>query len=269
MSKIIVERRLKEFIKNKKYIINGKEENAEGIKYDFRLGKKILKAKFNNPIDIDKLPEGEKKNLVVEPGEVVFVLTEEKLKLPVNIIAHLIPKRKISHEGILILGGFCIDPLYEGHLLIGLYNFSSENFPLRPGKKLIAATFCELDKEEIDKFTKPLPVIDDFPDELVLMMKKYSPVSTQGVLKQLNDLKIEIKKLCDANQNQEKWFVRFEENLERQFNLIKEEREARIVADQKFENDLRRIIWKVAFLSAGIAILASLTMGYIFNVLLK
>lgn len=269
MSKIIVESRLKEVIKNKKFIINGKEENVEGIKYDFRLGQRILKARYNNPIDIDKLPEEEKKNLVVEPGEVVFVLTEEKLKLPVNIIAHLIHKRKISHEGILTLGGFCIDPLYEGHLLIGLYNLSSENFPLRPGKKLIAAIFYELDKEEIDEFTKPLPVINDFPDELVLMMKKYSPISIQSVLKQLNGLKIELKKLCEANQNQEKWFERFEENLEKQFNLIKEEREARIVADKKFEDDLRNIISKVALLSAGIAILASIAMGYIFNVLLK
>jgi len=269
MSKIIVESRLKEAIKNKNFIINGKEENVEGIKYDFRLGQRILKARYNNPINIDKLPEEEKINLVVEPGEVVFVLTEEKLKLPVNIIAHLIHKRKISHEGILTLGGFCIDPLYEGRLLIGLYNFSSENFPLRPGKKLIAAIFRELDKEEIGEFVKPLPVINDFPDELILMMKKYSPISLQSVLKQLNDLKIEFNKLWEATHYQEQWFKRFEENLEKQFNLIKEEREARIGADQRFENDLRNIIWKVAWLSGAIVISGSMLMGYIFNVIIK
>ena len=59
----------------------------------------------------------------VEPGEVVFVLTEERLDLPRNMIAVLSQKRKLFNQGIQVLGGFCIDPLYRGKLLVGLYNF--------------------------------------------------------------------------------------------------------------------------------------------------
>lgn len=269
MAKIINESRLKEAIKNQTFIINGKEQNVEGIKYDFRLGRRILKGKYNNPIDYDKLPEEEKKNMVVEPGEVVFVLTEERLNLPANINAELRHKRKISHEGIMTLGGASIDPLYEGYLLIGLHNFSSENFPLRPGKKIIAATFYELEKEEMDKFKKPLPVIDDFPDELVLMIKKHYPISIQSVIERLNKLKIEFSDLRERLYNKEEWFDRFEENLEKQFTLIKEEREARIAGDKKFEEDLTKVIWKVGWLSGIIVILGSIVVGYIVNLVIK
>jgi len=269
MTKVINESRLKEVIKNQTFIINGKEENVEGIKYDFRLGRRILKNRYNNPIDYDKLPEEEKKNMVVEPGEVVFALTEERLKLPANICAELKQKRKISHEGIMTLGGASIDPLYEGHLLVGLYNFSSENFPLRPGKKLIAATFYELEKEEMDKFKKPLPVIDDFPDELILMIKKHSPTSIQSVIEGLNKLRIEFSDLRDRWHDKEEWFDRFEDNLEKQFTLIKEERESRIACDKKFEEDLTKIIWKVGWLSGTIVILGSIVVGYIVNLIIK
>jgi len=269
MVKILPESKIKEAIKNETFISNAKEENAEGIKYDFSLGSRVLKAKYGLPIDINELPEEEKKRIGVEPGEVVFVLTKERLKLPINMKAELIHKRKISHDGILTLGGLCIDPLYEGHLLVGLYNFSSDIFPLIPDRKLIAASFYELEKEEIGEFKKPTQVIDDFPDDLIRLMKKYSPISVQGLLEKLNELKIELKNLKEKFQNREEWFERFEKNLDKQFDLIKEEREARIEVDKKFETNLTNIIWKVGWLSGTITILGSLAIGYVINILLK
>lgn len=267
MAKILPENKIKEAIKNETFIFNAKEKNAEGVKYDFSLGSRVLKAKYKLPIDINELPEEEKKKIGVEPGEVVFVLTEERLKLPINMKAELIHKRKISHDGISTLGGLCIDPLYEGHLLVGLYNFSSDIFPLIPGKKLIAATFYELEKEEIGEFKKPSTVIDDFPDDLIRLMKRYSPISVQGLLEKMNELKIELINLKEKFQNREEWFERFEKNLDSQFKLIKEEREARIEADEKFKTNLTAIIWKVGWLSGTIAILGSLAIGIAINLL--
>src|SRR5258708_30788595 len=98
------------------FIKGGNLDNIDGIKYDFSLSSRILKGKIKQPIDISALPETRKVDLVVEPGEVVFVLTQETLMLPNDIMATLIPKRKLSHDGIMILGGLSIDPLYEGRL---------------------------------------------------------------------------------------------------------------------------------------------------------
>ncbi len=214
MPRIIPETKLKEAIKNGTFIKNGNTNNAEGVKYDFTLSSRLLKSKFGLPIDINNLSETDKANLFVEPGEVVFVLTEEILELPKNIKANLSPKRKLSHDGIMVLGGFCIDPLYKGKLLVGLYNFSSSPFPIRPGKKLIAAIFYELTEEEVEDFRPPEYAIMDFPDDLVIMMKKYQPVSAQNLMEEFKKLSDKFEDLKTEFRDREVWFTRFQEILE-------------------------------------------------------
>ena len=140
--------KLRKAVEEATFIKGGDPACAEGIKYDFRMSSRVLKWKYGRSIDINKLPEAEKAEMVIEPGEVVFVLTEETLELPIDIMAQLVPKRKLSHEGVLVLGGFCIDPLYSGKLLVGLYNFASSRFVLEPERKLIAAVFYQLEETE-------------------------------------------------------------------------------------------------------------------------
>jgi dUTPase len=166
---------LKNALSETGFIKNGKLENIDGIKYDFCLSPEILKAKFKQPINAASLPDTMKKELVIEPGEVVFVLTQETVSLPDNVMAILIPKRKLSHDGIMILGGLSIDPLYEGRLLIGLYNLSSTQYPIIPGRKLIGAHFYVLSEEEKDGVTRPEMKIHGFPDELIRLMQSYKP----------------------------------------------------------------------------------------------
>ena len=114
------------------FIRNGSVDSIEGEKYDFRISPIVLKASYGSPgLDIKALAEEHRAQMQVDPGEVVFVKTIETLVLPKNINALLSPKRKLSHLGLIVLGGFCVDPLYQGPLFIGLYNFSSTPFPLK------------------------------------------------------------------------------------------------------------------------------------------
>lgn len=214
MPKIVTETRIKEFIENNSIIKNGRAENAEGVKYDFRISSRILKAKYHQPIDVNNLPEQEKANIFIEPGEVVFVLTEETIELPINMKAILMPKRKMSHEGILTLGGLSIDPLYKGKLLIGLYNFSSSSFPLMPGKKLIAVQFYELSDEEQDNFSKPETEIKDFPDDLVRLMSKYNPVSIASLIEKTKDIELKFDQIRKEFRDNNDWFKQFQKSLE-------------------------------------------------------
>src|SRR6266513_3507666 len=147
MATMVTGEELREAVKRQTFIKDGDPESVEGVKYDFHLGSHILMA-GGSPIDTDQLSELEKSKHHNGPGEVVFALTKEEMKLPPDMFAQLSPKRKISHAGVLTIGGFCVDPGYEGYLLLGLYNFSSTPFRLIPGKKVIAATFHRLDAAE-------------------------------------------------------------------------------------------------------------------------
>lgn len=251
MPRLLNENHLKEAIQKSTFIKNAKLENAEGIKYDFRISSLILKSKYGQPIDIKKLSEEERSSIFVEPGEVVFVLTEEILNLPDNIKADLIPKRKLSHDGINILGGLSIDPLYEGRLLIGLYNLSSSPFPIIPEKKLIAAQFYELRDDEMGKFIKPETKIYSFPDDLIRLMQKYSPISTQSLLDQLNKLDSKFEDMKREFKENEEWYKKFKGLLDEQSGKIdniisaldKEVEDRRLSVDnlqkQLFENYTR------------------------------
>lgn len=198
------------------FIRNGKKDNIDGIKYDFCLSSTILKAKFKQPIDVEKLPDTMKRELVVEPGEVVFVLTHEILTLPNNIMAILIPKRKLSHDGIMILGGLSVDPLYEGRLLIGLYNLSSTQYPIIPGKKLIGSHFYKLTENEVENTQSTHPVkIYDFPDELIRLMQSYKPVSTEALMSNVSNLESKFEALVHEFRSKDDWFERLQESMDR------------------------------------------------------
>jgi dUTPase len=247
--------RLLDAVSNGTFIKGGIPGCAEGVKYDFRLSARILKASFHGPIDATKLTTIEQAKLVVEPGEMVFVLSEGRLDLPNNIVAELSPKRKMSHAGILAIGGSCIDPLYRGRLLIGLYNFSSTAFLLMPGKKVIAATFYELDESERGEFAKPEAALEDFPDELIQIMQKYSPMCMASVSEIVEKLRTELDSLRTEIRSRDEWYKRFQESLERHDRQIEglltgleQEREARKAGEDKLTQELQGLHKTLAWL---------------------
>jgi hypothetical protein len=130
------------------------------------------------------------------------------------MMAQLSPKRKLSHAGILTLGGFAIDPGYKGPLLLGLFNFSSTPFPLLPGKKVIAATFYRLNESEVPANPTPVEPLTGFPDELITVMQKYQPVAVQSVAEAVRVLKNQVEDLQDEIRSHLDWYNQFKSALE-------------------------------------------------------
>jgi deoxycytidine triphosphate deaminase len=245
LAKAITGEQLIAAVTSQTFIKDGNPESAEGIKYDFHMGSRVLKAKYGRSMDIDKMPEAEKAEMVVEPGEVVFVLTQETLELPADIMAHLMPKRKLSHDGILVLGGFCVDPLYRGKLLVGLYNFSSSRFVLEPGRKLIAAVFYQLEDTEKGTFKKPEASVVDFPEELVRLIASYQPIDLKGLRDEIFNLENQISNLRTEITTDKEWKRDFQTKLERQAENIdklleglEDEKENRIAAEKAINEQL-------------------------------
>jgi len=244
MARMITGDELTKAVKDGTFIKRGDPAGVEGVKYDFHLSGDILKAEYSNPIDATKLSEKDRGNLAIESGEVVFVLTEEELDLPRDVVAQLSPKRKLSHAGVLTLGGFCIDPGYKGRLVLGLYNFSSTPFPLRTGKKVVAATFFQLEGSETGTFPVPDP-IHTFPEELMSTMQKYRPVTAQALADTVQRLQMELTAIRDDIRSHSDWYKRFEESLGRHDKQIgdllkglEDEREARRHGDDRMTNAL-------------------------------
>ncbi len=190
MAKIITGDDLKNLIEEGKILHNADVKCAEGIKYDFRLGSKLLKSYFGDPIDIEKdlIGPEERNKAVVEPGEVVFVLSKEKIILPKDIYIQLSPKRSLSQDGIELLGGLTVDPLYEGYLVFGLKNVAGKPYKLRVGTKIVGANFFKLSESEAISEDYIPTSIEDFPQRLQELIDKYEPVNPQNLAEELRNL---------------------------------------------------------------------------------
>lgn len=206
MAETITGIKIKQLVEEGKVIENGSISNCGALKYDFTLSDEILKSDFSTPIKFDELSVEERRKALIQPGEVVYVLTKEKVNLPPNMYMSLSANRGMSEYGVLTLGGFAVDPGYSGRLMFGLYNYSSTPFTLIPNSKLIGGIFYQLDKNEIidaDSLERPKP-IDEFPARLVSIISKYSPTgmssldeSIKAISKQMEALKEEFNKNKD------------------------------------------------------------------------
>jgi dUTPase len=189
---VITGKTLMSLVEDGEIIENGSTLNCDAIKYDFVLDSCFLKSQFGGPIDYNDLKPLEQKDAIISSGEVVFVLTKEKVNLPTNMFMTLSPKRGMTEFGIMTLGGFAVDPGYSGKLMFGLYNFSTRSFRLLPGKKLAGAVFYQLENDEITDMGSVAPpkTIDDFPPRLIEMIRECAPIG----LSSLEDAVVAIKK---------------------------------------------------------------------------
>ncbi len=206
MAETITGIKIKQLVEEGKIIENGSISNCGALKYDFTLGDEILKSDFSNPVKFDELSVEERRKALIQPGEVVYVLTKEKVNLPSNMYMNLSANRGMSEYGVLTLGGFAVDPGYSGRLMFGLYNYSSTPFTLIPNSKLIGGIFYQLNENEVidmDLLERPKP-IDAFPARLVNIISQYSPTgmssldeSIKAISKQMEALKQEFNKNKD------------------------------------------------------------------------
>lgn len=196
MARIIKEEKIKEWISGNRVIVNGQLSCAQGIKYNFTMGNRFLKAYFGRPInyDTDLKSVEDRRMAMVEPGEVVFVMSSERLQLPSNIYTQLSPKRSLSQDGIELLGGLTVDPGYEGHLIFGLHNITESPYKLVPGMKIIDATFFELSDTEITHSDRVPVAIEDFPESLLGLIEKYKPVNPKTPIDELKNLQLSYEK---------------------------------------------------------------------------
>lgn len=236
MSRFILENELLEAVKNETFIKNGLANCCEGLKYDFRVSSKFVSPRFNKrEKDFDEKNSDE---FVIKSGETAFVTTEETLELPSDMFCQLSTKRKLSHEGILVLGGFCVDPNYKGKLFFGLHNLSREDYPFKPGKKLIAGVFYKLDSEEAKVINSDPVSLYDFPDDLLKNIKTFQTASTEALENSIADLSKEISFLKDQIDTDKSWKEEFRQGLSKNNEQISKISESINVLTEKLGQEV-------------------------------
>lgn len=93
------------------------EKRIEPCSYDARAGREVLVSGNEKFIDLSK-----SNSVTLRPGDFALIITHESFRLPLNMAGNIGMKSGLARRGLILLAGMQIDPGFEGHLKLGLYN---------------------------------------------------------------------------------------------------------------------------------------------------
>jgi dUTPase len=104
-------------------------------------------------------PDGQSNSsLVINPQQMVMVISAEHITLPEDIAGYAMPKTSFSNAGILALSTGIIDPKYEGKVSSILINFGQAPHLLQAGDSFLRLTFHRINKP---RNVTPAPSMSD------------------------------------------------------------------------------------------------------------
>ena len=119
---LMTDQEIKKAISSKTVVIEPfTEDRLQGASYDLALGKEALVSKKD---ELVMLSEKSNNPLVMKAGDFALVITKEFIKLPQDIAVNIGMKSRLARHGLMLLAGMQVDPGFEGHLRLGLYNAS-------------------------------------------------------------------------------------------------------------------------------------------------
>ena len=120
---ILVDEEIKEAVNNGEIeeFTHFSEGCLQPASYDPRVGEEGFTTSAGAVINIKN--EGE---LKIQPGDFALVMTHEKLKLRTNMLGRFGLRSVYARRGLLATVGPQVDPGFEGKLVIGIVNFSSQ-----------------------------------------------------------------------------------------------------------------------------------------------
>jgi deoxycytidine triphosphate deaminase len=119
-----------------------------GAGYDLRLNKayrlisdSLIGVKDRKTPDVEEIKDSPIK---LRPGEYVLVETLERVNMPENVMARILPRSSLFRCGCM-LATAVVDPGYRGALTMGLKNVSDRKFTLERKARIAQIVFEEVE----------------------------------------------------------------------------------------------------------------------------
>jgi dCTP deaminase len=91
----------------------------------------------------------------IPPGQFAFLLTDEILTVPNDVMALINVKSSIKLRGLINVSGFHVDPGYSGRLVISVFNAGPVPIVLSAGDPCFLIWFADLDGDPTYYYKKP------------------------------------------------------------------------------------------------------------------
>jgi len=175
------------------------KEQLDRATYRLRIGPEVYVSPTGVPGDLKnktKLFLNDKEHFVIPTGQFAFLLTEEVITIPDDVLAFISIRAKYKFRGLVNISGFHVDPEFSGRLVFSVFNAGPSEVHLERNEECFHIWFADL-KGHTKLGTKP--GYDNIPPELI------GPVS--GELQSLSGLNSMIN---DTEKKLENRMVRIE-----------------------------------------------------------
>lgn len=121
-----------------------KAQNTSGSSYDLEVGDEYYLCR-KDKVQIIPLEKGEK--FSIPSHEVCFVISEERVKIPLNIAVTASLKSEFVQKGLVLSSQPPIDPGFEGRIYALLHNLTNRSIQLKRGLPFLSLVFDTLDQD--------------------------------------------------------------------------------------------------------------------------
>jgi dCTP deaminase len=147
---ILSAERIRKQVTEEKLIEDFSEKSLNGAGYDLRVGR-FYKIRGEALLGVEKrvLPEADEikaDEITLKPGEYLLIETLEKVHMPKNLMARILPRSTLFRAGCSLITAV-VDPGYYGTLTVGLTNLSGAVFRLEKGARVGQIVFEEVSGE--------------------------------------------------------------------------------------------------------------------------
>ena len=158
-------------------------ERIDGSAYELTLGAEAyvtpshgddLRKNGKEKLDAPEVEEVGGKHLAkgggtikIPAGQFAFLLTEEIISLPVNVMGFISLKSKPKFRGLINVSGFHVDPGFKGRLIYSVFNAGPSLIHLARGDRLFLLWIADLAGTKLEDYAKKAPGYVDIPSSII------------------------------------------------------------------------------------------------------
>jgi deoxycytidine triphosphate deaminase len=146
---ILTDKEIQDLINKNQLVVGANNDLINPSSYDMRVG-----TIFRDGQIINRTHVRGSDPVIVKPGEVVTMLTQESLELPANIAATAYAMNSQSLDGFLVLNPGHVDPGYKGSLSIKAINLRKVDLCLSIGEQIFTVVFQKLEQNVLKPYSK-------------------------------------------------------------------------------------------------------------------
>jgi dCTP deaminase len=152
--------------------------------YDARAGEEALVSRNYTLVNLSKV-----NSITLQAGDFALIMTHESFRLPLNMAGNIGMRSSWARRGLILLAGMQIDPGFEGHLRLGLYNSSGRAITIDYLDPICTIEFHRLAKPA-EKGIGPFPDLKEgrIPEVDKAYLRELETTSLSDLAKDLRSL---------------------------------------------------------------------------------